>query len=107
MLSGSLALIGHSQAKTVKGNITYYYGEGKIGAHGKKLASHDCALKIGFDNPPAGTKIKVVSDKGKQATVYKWDMGRLPNAVIDVMPGVFKTLAGSLSYGVIHGKYTY
>ncbi|GIM45737.1 hypothetical protein DNHGIG_12860 [Collibacillus ludicampi] len=93
--------------QVVYGNITYYNGEGKIGADGKVLSSYDCATKIGFDEPPAGTRIAVRNlDNNRLAFVYKWDRGSLPNAVLDVMPYVFSNILGQDTYyGIIHGRY--
>jgi len=43
----------------------------------------------------------------KVITVYKYDVGRMPNAVLDVSPKAFKALGYKTSKGVVKGHYTY
>lgn len=96
-------------AKTIHGNISWYNGVGKVGYHGKVLGNWDCATKIGGDNPPKGTKITAKSNAKplKQITVYKWDVGTLPLAVLDVSPTAFQALGYSTSTGLVAGQYSY
>ncbi|KXZ17354.1 hypothetical protein AXI59_18170 [Bacillus nakamurai] len=105
MISPSLS----ADAKTVTGNITWYNGVGKVGYHGKILEEWDCATKIGGDNPPQGTKIIAKSNAkpSYQITVYKWDAGTMPSAVLDVSPTAFRALGFSTDTGVVAGQYTY
>jgi hypothetical protein len=42
---------------TFLGWISWYNGVGQVGSDGKVLGLYDCATKIGFDEPPKGTKI--------------------------------------------------
>lgn len=102
---------GEASAKTkkVSGYITWYNGVGKVGADGKRLGHWDCATKMGFDVPRKGTKIRAYSKaKPKKAiTVYKYDVGRLPGAVLDVSPKAFRALGYSTSKGKVAGHYTY
>ncbi len=98
-----------ASAKKVSGNITWYNGVGKKGADGKKLGHWDAATKMGFDVPKKGTKLRVTTKAKphKVITVYKYDVGRMPNAVLDVSPKAFKALGYKTSKGVVKGHYTY
>jgi hypothetical protein len=105
-------LIGSSIAAYAKfeayGKISYYNGVGSIGSDGKVLEDYDCATKIGFDEPPAGTLIWAHNnDNGKIAAVQKWDTGTFsPGVILDVMPTVFtNALGGSIDAGFINNGY--
>lgn len=115
VLAGSLLLAfnfaGEASAKTkkVSGYITWYNGVGKVGADGKRLGHRDCATKMGFDVPRKGTKIRAYSKAKpkKVITVYKYDVGRMPGAVLDVSPKAFRALGFPTSKGKVAGHYTY
>ncbi|MBU8726158.1 MULTISPECIES: RlpA-like double-psi beta-barrel domain-containing protein [Bacillus] len=98
-----------ASAKKVSGNITWYNGVGKKGADGKRLGHWDAATKMGFDVPKKGTKLRVrtKAKPHKVITVYKYDVGRLPNAVLDVSPKAFRALGYKTSKGIVKGYYTY
>lgn len=54
-----------------------------IGSDGKVLTKFDCATKIGFDNPPAGTLIWVKNkDNNLTAGLQKWDTGKMGGPLI-------------------------
>lgn len=82
---------------------------GKVGADGKRLGHWDCATKMGFDVPRKGTKIRAYSKAKpkKVITVYKYDVGRMPGAVLDVSPKAFRALGFPTSKGKVAGHYTY
>lgn len=106
---GAFSFSSDASAKHVNGNITWYNGVGKKGSSGKKLGHWDCATKIGFDVPRNGTKIRAYAKAKpkKVITVYKNDVGRMPNAVLDVSPKAFKALGYPLSKGKVAGHYSY
>ncbi|MEC0364518.1 cell wall metabolism protein WalM [Bacillus subtilis] len=106
---GAFSFLSDASAKHVNGNITWYNGVGKKGSSGKKLGHWDCATKIGFDVPRNGTKIRAYAKAKpkKVITVYKNDVGRMPNAVLDVSPKAFKALGYPLSKGKVAGHYSY
>ncbi|MEY9092244.1 hypothetical protein [Paenibacillus sp. RC84] len=63
------------------------------------LTKFDCATKIGFDNPPAGTLIWVKNkDNNLTAGLQKWDTGKMggpsSGVILDVMPEVFTQALG-------------
>lgn len=76
------------QGEYVYGKFTWY--EDKIGEADHKLGQTDCATKQGFDEPPVGTEIIATDrDTGLSARLYKWDVGKLPKAVLDIRPYAF------------------
>lgn len=99
----------------VYGNITWY--DDAIGQEKHKLGPKDCATKKGYDEPDVGTPIIVTkTDDGKTDTLTKWDVGTLPNAILDIrleemrdyfnVPAGYKTKNGKkISYGSFQGKY--
>lgn len=102
-----LASATSAYAFTANGKISWYDGVGKT-VNGHVLGEYDCATKIGFDNPPDGTKILATNlDNQKSVYVYKWDTGTMggPSSVVilDVMQTVFKQLSndGGLGSGYI------
>lgn len=95
--------------KYVNGNIIWYNGVGKKGFLGKKFGYWDCVIKIGFDVLKNGIKIRVyVKVKFKKVImVYKNDVGRMFNVVLDVSFKVFKVFGYLLSKGKVVGYYSY
>jgi hypothetical protein len=60
-------------------------GSGEYGSSGKKLGTGDVATKITYDNPKSGTAMDARAlDTDILKTVYKNDVGSLPDAVLDV-----------------------
>ena len=102
MSSGIKASAGYYSAR---GNISFYYGDGQVGYDGKVLGLNDCATKIGQDNPPAGTPIYLTNleDQSKR-TLYKWDRGTLPNAVLDITYSTWITYQYPTIKGVFSGS---
>jgi hypothetical protein len=94
-----------SGTKAEFGNISYF--NDVSGDNGHILTNFDCATKIGLDNPPSGTTIYAFdSDHEISVTLYKWDTGTLPKAILDVRPYVFTKVFGwPLSQGLIDGYY--
>lgn len=75
-----------SQDKTVYGDgqVTWY--SDTYGDSGQVLQNNDCATKMNYDQPMDGTPINVVDNDNNaiQITLYKEDVGGLPNAVLDI-----------------------
>ena len=92
----------------MNGNITWYNGVGKKDLP-VKTGTLGLRDKIRFDVPRNGTKIRAYAKAKpkKVITVYKNDVGRLPNAVLDVSPKAFKALGYPLSKGRVSGHYSY
>lgn len=60
-------------------------GSGDTGSSGKKLETGDVATKMTYDNPKSGTAMDARAlDTDILKTVYKNDIGSLPDAVLDV-----------------------
>lgn len=66
------------------GRITFYvgtYGEG--GAH--RLEEDDCATKMNYADVKAGTAVTATNTKnGKSHVYYKYDVGSMPTAILDI-----------------------
>lgn len=78
-----------------------------IGQQNHVLQDLDCATKQSLEDPPCGTNIKLV-DLSNSRTGYltKWDVGSLPNAVLDIRPYAFTNVFGyNQSIGHFQGKY--
>jgi len=78
-----------SGAVTGEGRFTVYRagvgGSGTIGSSGKTLAAGDVATKRQIDNPKHNTAISGRAlDTNVVKTVFKNDIGSLPDAVLDV-----------------------
>ncbi len=70
-----------------EGWVTWYDGVGKKGSDGKVLTNDDCATKMAYDIPSPSTPVRVRNlNNNIVGYVYKWDIGGLPNAVVDIMP---------------------
>lgn len=87
-------------------------GVGKTGSDGTKLTEEDCATKQSIDIPPKGTEISVRNlEKNIVGTVYKYTVGTLPDAIVDIMPNkmsfYYKTPIGTYPYpyGSFNGRY--
>ncbi len=88
------------------GQVTWYsdtYGDG-----GQILQNNSCATKINYDQPMDGTPISVSDNQNYVLdTLYKQDVGSLPNAVLDIrqyeMSHVFGVSTGSY-YGSFFGE---
>jgi len=73
-------IIGYGRATT--------YND-KIGQRDNKLKKGDVATKLKYDNCKYGTKVKVTakkkgSNKKITKTMYKRDVGGMPNAIVDI-----------------------
>lgn len=70
---------------TVKGTgrFTVFEGPGTVGSSGKTLVAGDVATKQSIDNWKHNTPITATAN-GITKTVYKNDIGDLPNAVLDL-----------------------
>lgn len=86
-----------------RGNFTWYTDE--IGQQDHILQDFDCATKMKYDEPPCGTLIHA-KYLTREAYLTKWDVGSLPNAILDVRPYVFENVFKvPLSTGIISGYY--
>lgn len=93
-----------SYSVTGEGWITYYNGVGLTGSDGTTLTNNDCATKMNYDRPPKGTSIQVRNlNNNFTGVVYKYDIGGLPNAVLDIMPD--KMLLQFGATGRFKGRY--
>lgn len=95
-----------------EGTVTWFDGVGKTGSDGTKLTEEDCATKQSIDIPPKGTEISVRNlEKNIVGTVYKYTVGTLPDAIVDIMPNkmsfYYKTPIGTYPYpyGSFNGRY--
>ncbi|WP_047153671.1 hypothetical protein [Aneurinibacillus tyrosinisolvens] len=95
-----------------EGTVTWYDGVGGKGYDQTILTEEDCATKQSIDNPPKATEINVRNLENNIAgIVYKYDVGSLPNAIIDIMPNkmsfYFETTIGTYPtpYGSFTGRY--
>ncbi len=87
------------------GYITWYTD--RVGQRDHVLGNYDCATRIGHEEPACGTTI-TVRKNGARSNVYlyKWDIGTLPNAVLDIRPYAFTNLFHcNLDDGHFYGKY--
>lgn len=101
-----------------QGYVTYFYGE--MGYHGDNLDKmeeddpdlHICATKMAYDRPNRGQEIKLrVLDSSWADTddvyyVYKYDIGGLPEAILDLRERLFSEIT-DLDNGIFHGRYFY
>jgi len=101
-----------------QGYVTYFYDE--IGYHGDNLDEmeeddpdlHICATKMAYDRPNRGQEIKLrVLDSNWTDTddvyyVYKYDIGGLPEAILDLRERLFSEIT-DLDNGIFHGRYFY
>lgn len=73
-----------SSSVTGEGWITWF--SGTTGSDGTTLDDDDCATKMAYDIPRPGTAVAVrkFGNPDITDTVYKYDIGGLPNAVLDV-----------------------
>lgn len=70
-----------------EGWVSWYWGVGETGADSKVLTNDDCATKMAYDIPSPGTDVRVRNLYNDiVGYVDKWDIGGLPNAVVDIMP---------------------
>ncbi|MGG5255258.1 hypothetical protein ACQYAD_17655 [Neobacillus sp. SM06] len=104
--------IKESDAATVRrGKISFYDGEGKLGADQKILTRYDCAVGFLYKYITKGTPIYTSNeDKLKFVTLYKWDWGGFNDPVIlDVQRSAFQyDLGGSITLGYIpNGRISY
>lgn len=103
----------NSDAATVRnGKISFYDGQGSVGADGKVLTSYDCAVGYLYKSTiTKGTPIYTSNvDKGKFVTLYKWDYGPFNDPVIlDVQRYAYTNyLGGSTTAGYItNGRISY
>lgn len=87
------------------GQVTWYSGQ--PGDSGQTLQDNDCATKLNYDQPPDGTPV-MCEDYYNDAydTVYKNDVGGLPNAILDIrqneMENAFYVPTGP-GYGSFYG----
>lgn len=102
-----------------QGYLTYFTGT--PGCHGDDLNKLDktvdlCATKMQYDRPPRAKEIRVRkldsnwNDTNTVVYVKKYDIGSLPNAVIDVRKPLMIRLTGpegSSSFGRFNGRYHY
>lgn len=79
----------------------------KIGQQDHELRDWDCATKMDLDNPVCGTSIRLRDEtKYTEALLAKWDIGALPNAVLDIRPNMFTNTFGyNLDIGHFKGRY--
>lgn len=91
--------------QVIYGNFSWFTDD--IGQQNHELQDFDCATKMGFDEPPCGTTVYTRDmTTWNPATLYKWDIGSLPNCVLDVRPYVFQYVYGEdLSIGHLYGRY--
>ncbi|WP_163195511.1 hypothetical protein [Clostridium thermarum] len=86
-----------------RGNFTWYTDT--IGQQNHILQDFDCATKINYDEPPCGTLVHA-KYLTRDAYLTKWDIGTLPDAILDVRPYVFENVFKvPLSTGIISGYY--
>lgn len=87
------------------GWVTFF--EDKIGQQDHELRDWDCATKMGVDDPPCGTSIRLRdTSKTTEALLAKWDIGSLPNAVLDIRPNMFvNTFGYNKDVGHFPGRY--
>ena len=69
---------------TGKGRITFFTGEkGEAGT--RVLRAGDCARKQGYADVKGGTKVTATNTiNGKSYNYYKYDVGSMPNAILDI-----------------------
>ncbi|OBY12505.1 hypothetical protein CP373A1_00085 [Clostridium paraputrificum] len=79
----------------------------RIGQEDHVLQDWDCATKMTLDNPKCGTPIRLrdESNYNNEALLSKWDVGALPNAVLDIRPNKFKQMGYVLDLGHFKGRY--
>ena len=79
----------------------------RIGQEDHVLQDWDCAIKMTLDNPKCGTPIRLrdESNYNNEALLSKWDVGALPNAVLDIRPNKFKQMGYVLDLGHFKGRY--
>lgn len=101
-----------------QGYVTYYYGE--IGYHGDNLDQMEeddpdlniCATKMKYDRPNRGQEIRLRvldsewADTDEVYYVNKYDVGCLPDAVLDIRERLFSEIT-DINNGIFHGRYYY
>ena len=87
--NNTLTISNEGKQGLSEGVVTQYSGVGLVGADGGsvdgKLGITDCATPMNYSRPPAGTPVylrNLTTDHAEY--VYKWDVGRLPDAIIDI-----------------------
>lgn len=91
--------------QVIYGNFSWFTDY--MGQQNHVLKDFDCATKMGFDEPPCGTTVYTRDlTTWNPATLSKWDIGSLPNCVLDVRPYVFQYVYGEpLGNGHLYGRY--
>lgn len=101
-----------------QGYVTYFYGT--TGYHGDNLDQMEandpyiniCATKMAYDRPNRGQEIKLRvlnsnwADTNDVYYVYKYDVGGLPEAILDLRERLFSQIT-NLSNGIFNGRYYY